>query len=62
MKSASFEKRVTITCQEALAAKLKAAADRSMTSVSDYVRRAVVERLEREGFIPPAGASGGQPA
>lgn len=62
MKSARFDNRVTICCSEALAAKLRAAAERSLTSTSDYARQAIVQRLEREGFIPPAGAAGGQPA
>jgi hypothetical protein len=51
MKPKRFENRVTICVQPNMESTLRPAADRTMTSVSDYARRAIVEKLQRDGFI-----------
>ncbi len=52
-RSKRFEARITFCIPHELGEKLDAAADRSMSSVSDFCRRAIVEKLQRDGAIPP---------
>jgi hypothetical protein len=45
-----FPGRLQFRCPPALTATLAAAADREMTTASDYVRRAVASRLRADGY------------
>jgi hypothetical protein len=45
-----FPERLQFRCPPALTATLAAAANKEMTTVSDYVRRSVVSRLREDGY------------
>lgn len=45
-----FPERLQFRCPPVLTATLAAAADKEMTTASDYVRRAVVSRLREDGY------------
>lgn len=55
MAQDSSRKLLQLQAPPALTAAIKLAADREMTTISEYVRRALIDRL-RAGGIDPAAA------
>ena len=51
IKMARFTKRQHFLLTPALSAAVEAAADRSETTVSEYLRAAARDRLQRDGFL-----------
>lgn len=53
-KSKRFETRITVCVPHELSEKIDAAAEQTRSTLSDFCRRALVEKLERDGWIAPA--------
>lgn len=51
-----FPSRIEIRVQESLPRMLSTAADRAMTTTSEYARRAIIDQLRRDGFLCAATA------
>jgi hypothetical protein len=52
-----FDQRLVVKVPAVMETKLREAANASMTNSSDYARRAIVEKLQRDGFAPSAAAA-----
>ena len=52
MSNENSRKMLQLYVQPSLTAAIKAAADREMTTVSEFVRRTLIERLRSDGIDP----------
>jgi predicted transcriptional regulator len=52
-----FDRRLTVKMPSTMEAKLHQAASAAVSSTSDYARRAIVEKLTRDGFAPSAAVA-----
>lgn len=57
MRPKRLERRVTIHCHPDMEAAIREAAEAQMTTAADYARRALAERLSKDGFIPARAAA-----
>jgi hypothetical protein len=55
-------KMLQLCAPPALTSAVKAAADREMTTISEYVRRALIDRLRSDGIDPRAAMDAAKPS
>ena len=56
---ARFPNLISVRCPPALPVAIERAADRDLTTPSEYVRRALIDRLRADGFDPAESAVNG---